>query len=181
MKRDHHEARAGAQAPRRRLEESIQPLELAVHPDAQRLKRPRGRVDPGRAAARDRAAHDRCQATGRGDGRLAARVDDGARDPTGKALFAVLKDGIGQLALRRPRDQISGRFAGAPVHAHVQRLVALKAEAAARLVELHRRHAKVGESAVDERDAQPIKNRVDRPIIRMDEIGLRGPWLERLA
>src|SRR5262245_46827646 len=45
VKRDHREASAGAQAMDRLFEELVEPFELAVHPDPQRLKGARGRID----------------------------------------------------------------------------------------------------------------------------------------
>ena len=78
------------------------------------------------------------------------RAGDAARE----ALFAVAEDRVGELALGRPRDQIGGGLALRSVHAHVERFVALKAEAAARRVELQRRDAEIGQRAVDHRNCR---------------------------
>ena len=83
-----------------RLEKAIEPFELAVHPDAQRLERARRRIDAHVAAARNGAPHDRRQPAGGLDRRLAPRLDDRPRDPAREALLAVLEDRVGQLALR---------------------------------------------------------------------------------
>jgi hypothetical protein len=73
VKRDHDQPRAGAQPARGRLENAIEPVELAVDPDAQRLERARRRIDPHVAALRDRAADDRGEPAGRVDGASRAR------------------------------------------------------------------------------------------------------------
>src|SRR5439155_3134041 len=97
------------------------------------------------------------QASGRVDRRFLARGDERPRDPPRKALLAVLEDRVGELALRRFRNEIRGRLASAAVHPHVERLVALKAEAASRRVELQRRDAEIGERAVDAGNAARVE------------------------
>ena len=171
VKRDDDEPRALPQAPRRGLEKSIQPFELAVDPDSQRLKRARRRIDAHarRSAPRNRAAHNRREPPRRLDGRLASRVDDGPGDPPREALLAELKDRVGQLLFARSRDQVGGRVAGAPVHPHVERFVALEAESAARLVELHRGDAEVGERAVDERHPEAVEHGVERAVVGVNQ------------
>ena len=47
-----------------------------------------------------------------------------------KPLLAVREDGIGQLALAGAGDEIRRRVALAPIHAHVERFIALEAESA---------------------------------------------------
>ena len=160
------------------LEKAIEPVELPVDPDPERLERARRRIDPHESAARNRASHDRREPPGGVDRRLTARVNDGARDAPREPLFAELKDRIRQLDLARSRQQVGGRLAAASVHSHVERLVALKAEAAARSLELHRRHAEVGQRAVDEGDAEPVEHVVERAVIgvhELDAIGATAP------
>ena len=146
---------------RPRLEETIEPVELAVHPDAERLKRPRRRIDPRVAAPRNRAPHDRRELRRARDRRLAARLDERAGDAPREPLLAVLEDHVGELGFGRPRDEIGGGLALRAVHPHVERFVALETEAAARRVELHRRDAEVGERAVDHRDPPLVEHVVD--------------------
>src|SRR5206468_8152432 len=162
MKCDDDKPSARAQPGGGRLDESIEPFELAVHPDAKRLKRACRRIDPHESAARNRAAHDGREAKGRVDGRVLARLDDGACDATGETLLTVGEDGIGELAFGGPCDQIRSRLAAAAVHAHVERLVALKAEAAARRLELHRRDPQIRQRAVDVRNLLSIEHVVER-------------------
>ena len=73
------------------------------------------------------------------------------------------------------------RLAGGAIHPHVQRLVALKAEAAARRVELHRGHAEIGERAVDLRDAARVEHVVERAVVGVDQLHAVGPRGERRA
>ena len=104
-----------------------------------------------------------------------------ARDAAREALLAVVENRVGQLALRRARDQIGGRVAAASVHAHVERLVALKTEATAGPVELQRRDAEIGERAVDERHAAIVEHGVDRAVIGVHELDAIAPRRERFA
>ena len=169
---------------RRRADASrnaIEPFELPVDPDPDRLERARRRIDPHEPAARNGAPHDRRQLSGGLDRRPAPRVDDRPRDAARIPLFAVLKDRVGQLALARRGHQIGGRLASAAVHPHVERLVALKAESAAGRVELQRRHAEIGERAVDERDAEAIEHGVEGAEVGVHEIDPFQPRRQRLA
>ena len=105
------------------------------------------------------------------------RAGDAARE----ALFAELEDRVGELAFRRAGDEVGGGVAAAAIHAHVERLVALEAEAAARRVELHRRHAEVGERAVDAVDLAAVEDVVDRAIIGVHELDAVAPRRQRFA
>ena len=69
----------------------------------------------------------------------------------------------------------------AAVHPHVERLVALEAEAAARRVELHRRDAEIGERAVDDGDAAAVEHVVERAIVGVHELDAIAPRRQRLA
>ena len=179
MKRDDDEPGAGAKTPRGRLQKPVEAFELAVHPDAQGLKRARGRIDPRVAAPRDRPSHDRREPARRVDGRVTPRVDEGARDPARESLLAVGKNRVGELALRRAGDQIGGRVAPASVHAHVERFVALKTEPTAGPIELQRRHAEIGQRAVDERHSAIVENGLDRAVIGVNELDAIAPVRER--
>src|SRR5439155_18225114 len=130
------------------FEEAVETVELAVHENAERLKRARRRIDSHESAARDRAADNRRELTGGRDRRGAPRLDDGARDPPREALFAVLKNRVRQIAFIGARDDIRRRFAGGAIHPHIERLVALETEPPTRRIELQRRDPEVGERAV---------------------------------
>ena len=181
VERDDDQARAGAQPLRRRRDEAIQIVELAVHPDPQRLKGARRRIDARRPAPGNRPADDGRQAACRVHRPVLPRRDQRARDPPREALLAVLEDGVGELALGRAGDEVRRRLAGRAIHPHVQRLVALKAEAAARRVELHRGHAEIGERAVDLRDAARVEHVVERTVVGVDQLHAVGPRGERVG
>src|SRR5262249_17833370 len=90
VKRDHGESCVGAEQARGGEEKCVKALQLPVHPDSQRLKRARRRIDSLVAPAGTRTAHDLRELPGRGDGTITPRVNDGSGDAAGKALFAVL-------------------------------------------------------------------------------------------
>src|SRR5439155_2724800 len=69
----------------------------------------------------------------------------------------------------------------AAVHAHVERLVALKAESASLRVELQRRDPEVGERPVDDGDAAAVEHLVDRSIVGVHELDPVAPWGQRRA
>ena len=79
------------------------------------------------------------------------------------------------------RDQIGGGVAAGAVHPHVERLVALEAEAAARRVELHRRDAEIGERAVDVIDLPAVEHLVDGAVVGVDQLDAIAPGRQRLA
>src|SRR6185369_11447932 len=101
MKTDDDKPGAGFQAPRRRVEESIEAVEFAVDPDANRLKGARRRIDPHVAAARHGSTDDRRETAGRRDRLLAPGLDDGAGDAAGKTFLAVLVNRVGEIPFRR--------------------------------------------------------------------------------
>ncbi len=64
-----------------------------------------------------------------------------------------------------------------PIHPHVEDFVAPERESASFGIELQRRHAQVGECAVDAIDASRIEHRRQRPVVGMDQleaIAVRG-------
>ena len=164
MERDDDQPGARAQPPRGGLEKSIEPVELAIDPDAERLKRARRRIDARYPRVRNGAADDRGEPAGRVDRRLAPRVDDargrcGARSALRRRRKIVSASScFARCAATRSAAVVAGRA----IHPHVERLVALEAESAARFVELHRRDAEIGERAVDERDAAAVEHVVER-------------------
>jgi hypothetical protein len=86
-------------------------------------------------------------------------------------LFAVLPNHIRELCLAHIANQIRGGPGSRRVHAHVQQLVPLKAEAAARLRQLHRGHAQIGQGAIDGADASSIEHRIELAEIGMHKLG----------
>ena len=156
VERDDHQPRPGAQPRRGRLQEAIELVQLAVHPDPQRLERPRGRIDPAAARARhgppdDRRqlpASSRCGAARRG-------VHDGPRDPRASAApRRNAKISVRQIVLR-PR----GRSGRPPFGPWLESIRMSSGSSRWKLnprpgaVELQRRHAEVGQRAVDRVDA----------------------------
>ena len=129
----------------------------------------------------NRPAHDRRQPACRIDRRLAPRGDERAGNAARETLFAVRVNRVGQLLLGAAGDEIGGGLSRAAIHAHVERLVALKAESPAGCVELHRRHAEIGERAVDERDAALIEDVFNRSIVGVHQIHAIGERRERGA
>ena len=126
--------------------------ELVVDGDAQRLERPRRRVLVGvaRRAGRGHRARQ-AQRVGElaGFGGALERPSDAAR----VALLAVLPQDAGQRLVVEAADELERGLAVLGIHAHVDRALPLPREAAARLVDLHRRHAEVRDDAVELRDA----------------------------
>src|SRR4029453_1520249 len=179
MKGDDGEPRAGAQPRDGRFEKAIEAVELAVDPDPERLKRPRRGIDAGVAAPWNRAPHERGELRRAGDRRLAAGLDQCAGDASREPLFAVAEDRVGELDFGRPRDEIGRGLALRTVHAHVERLVALETEAAARRAELPRRAAGGGERAVDPGNPPLVQNVADRAVVGVDELDALAPRRER--
>ena len=133
------------------------------------------------AAVRDGAADDRREPAGGDHRRFTARLDQRPRDAAREALLAVLEDRIREIALVGLGDEIGGGVAAAAIHAHVERLVALEAEAAPRLVELHRRDAEIGERAVDVGDPAAVELVADRAVVGVDQLDAIAPRRERVA
>ena len=143
VERDHGEPRAGQQPARRRRRETPRALELAVDPDPQRLKRARRRIDPLMTAPGSRAARSaRADRWSRRARRAAA--DDGARDPPRVAAPRRTRRSRRPAPPRRPairsrrsvpRDRSIRMSSGSSRRKLKPRP----------LVELHRRHAEIGQ------------------------------------
>ena len=127
------------------------------------------------------AADDRRQPSGRVNGRFASRFDDRAGDPPREALLAIGEDRVGQLALAGPRHQIGRRAPFAPIHAHVERLVALEAEPASRRVELQRGDAEIREGAVNQVDVAAIEHLAERPVVGVNQLHAIAPRRQRFT
>ena len=151
VERDDREARRRPAAGAGRVARNcVEPLELAIDPDPQRLKRPRRRIDPLIAAPRHRAAHD------------AARADRSSRSASvRRAVDDRPRDAAANSALRRTRRSrpraSPRRRSGADRSAAVGPCdwsIRMSSGSSRRKlkprpsrVELHRRHAEIGERA----------------------------------
>ena len=139
---------AGAEPAGRVREEPVEPVELAIHPDADRLERPRRRIDSRVALPRDRLPDDLRQTARRLDAPSATGLDDRPRHPSCVALFAEFVNHVRQRSFIGGGQHVGRRRAARSVHPHVERLVSPEAESAIRRVELHRRHAEIGQHTV---------------------------------
>ena len=86
------------------------------------------------------------------------------------ALLPVFEDHVGEIHFPGFPNQVGRGRPAAAIHPHVERLVAPKAEAAALGVELQRRHAKVGERAVDRLDPARGEHVGDRAVVGVHEL-----------
>ena len=157
-------------------EEPIEAFELAIHPDAERLERACRRIDPRVAAARNRAADDRREppVVAIGVGGCAPRrwhARCAARSAPRRRCRSRRPDRVPTACATRSAAVSTRRV----IHPHVERLVALEAEAAARLVELHRRHAEIRQRAVD-RSSTPRASSTSSTIavVRVHELDAIG-------
>ena len=107
----------------------------------------------------------------RGDGALAARLDDRARNGAGMTLFAQYRDDEPEFALTGARNDV-GRARAVPAHAHVERPVEAKRKAARGIVDLHRRDADVEHDAVDRGRAADDGFQVGEPVLDQIEPAL---------
>mgnify|MGYP003694747475 CR=1 FL=1 len=89
------------------LHEAIESVQLAVHPDPERLERARRRIDPLPPSRRHRAPHQRCQLARRS--RSAARATSVRAMRRDVPLLAELEDRVGQFLLRRRIHQVRRR------------------------------------------------------------------------
>src|SRR5262245_35962368 len=138
MTRDHRHPPPVRQPPRRCAEEAVEPLELAVDPDANRLKRPRRRIDSRVPLARNRPPYDLGELPSRLDSNPLACGDDCPGDASRMTLFAELVNHVRERPLVHVAEGGGGRGTSRRVHPHVERIVLPKTEAAAWRIELHR-------------------------------------------
>ena len=96
-------------------------------------------------------------------------------------LLAVLVDDVGQLALADLAQAIGRGRPLAAVHPHVERGVAAEAEAALDRVELHRRHAEIGEHAVDGGDAARVEHGAEITIVGVRDVHAIAVGVEPLT
>src|SRR5882672_12929304 len=121
MKGDDGEPGAGAEQARRGREKCVEVLELTVHPDTQRLKRSRRRIDTLVALARDGPPDDVRELPRRGDGSGTPGFDDGPGDTAGKTLLAVAEDHVREILFLDVRQPFGGCVPGGLIHPHVER------------------------------------------------------------
>ncbi len=117
------------------------------------LKRARCRV-LARLAGLDDASHECGQLAGCSNRvpTFAAR-NKRTRNRPSKPFFAMVADHLCDVALVSAGQKVRGGLTAGRVHAHVQRRIEAKAEAALAVVDLWRAHPQVEQHAVDARDA----------------------------
>src|SRR5690606_30716867 len=131
----------------RRLQALGQVFQLTVDEDADPLERPGGRMLvflPGGVGLLDHFG----QIGGGGERLLLTAQHDGAGHAAGEALFAILPEHGGDVRLVGAVDPVGSALTHGGVHAHVQRTIVEKAEAALGVVQLRRGDAKVQQHAV---------------------------------
>jgi hypothetical protein len=174
MKRDHDDACTGLQAVRYRFEKVVDALEFAVHPDAKCLKSTRRRIDACEAPVRHGSPDDCGKLPGAPERRRLTRLYDRACDPPRETLFAEPVNRVGDLGLRSISEKVPRGRTACRIHAHVERILALETEASPLRFELIRRHAHVGERAVDLLDAAGVEHRCDRPVVGVHQVDTTG-------
>ncbi len=102
---------------------------------------------------------------GRGDRMLGTRRDDRARNAAGLPLLPEFIENIGQFLGRKVSDEIGGTGAGR-AHAHIERAVHAKAEAALRIIQLEGGNAEIQHDAI--KVADPMARRGGREDCRTD-------------
>ncbi len=182
MVREHGDPAADRDPVHRRRNGPLQPRELAVDLDAQRLEGPLGRVAAGPLGGLRQGVADQLDEPGAvGEGLLLAPTDDRGHDPLGLLLLAVLAQDPDQLARRVGVQDLGGADARGLVHPHVQRRVLRVSEPAVGLVQLHGGDAQVEEDALDGREAQPVQDLGEVGVDRVDEGGPVAEGREPLA
>ena len=155
MKTQDGDAAARLQAGRQRRQEGVERGEFLIDGNAQRLERSlQGALDGGFAlfdgqfvaqAALHRPAHTLGELT-RGQDVLALQ-SGGQRH--GVRLVGVVHEQVAQALPCDLLQQLAGRQAHAGVQPQVERAIGLEAETARGVVDLHRRHAQVGQHQIE--------------------------------
>ncbi|MNC50010.1 hypothetical protein D3C75_992270 [compost metagenome] len=148
MEADHHQATAHFQALQRGFEAGFQITQFVVDVDTQPLERAGCGVlalFPGWVGD----FQDFCQVTGALEWLDVATFGHSTGHAAGETLFAVFLEHPGDFFHGRGVDEFGGADATGRIHAHVQRTVVEEAEAALRVVELWRGHAKIQQHAAD--------------------------------
>ena len=114
------------------------------------------------------------------DRALIARFHDGAGDRAGVSFLTERGDNGAKIALACARDNV-GCARAVVSHAHVEGPIEPERESALRLIELHRRHAKIEDDAVDRRIAgdrlqvgEPVLDQFEPALRVRDQIGPAG-------
>ena len=141
MKTDHRHATTGREHVERRFEATLQLTKFVVDMHTQRLKGTRSRMF---AVV---GTHDSLHQIGKlartAQRRLRASRHDRARDAPGMSLFTKFSDHSKQLPLVGASDEVGCRLAAGGIHAHIERTVFGKTEAAGRIVNLRRGHTEI--------------------------------------
>ena len=135
MKADHHQATTGRKHLQGRRQCTLDLTQLVVDVHAYGLETACGGV-LARLTGAHCACHDSSQLRCGLQWCLLARCEDGAGDATREALFTQPADHVAQLIVTDGGQPLRGTDATRGVHAHVQRAIALEAEAALGLIDL---------------------------------------------
>src|SRR5207245_9994815 len=131
------------------LQSRVERLELAVHRDAKRLERSGGYVDVPRPGGPGNRSRDDIDEVFGGPKWLARPPGHDALGDAGPPPFLpVAQQDPSQLAGRFSVQQVGGGPRFGLVEPHVERPIALEAEPALRVIQLHRRHPEVEDDAV---------------------------------
>ena len=158
MKADDHQPPSRLKQINRVRHELLQPFQLSVDGDAQRLKGLCRRVDLPVSALVDRPDHQCGKPLGRLNRFNRPLHHQLPRNPPCGPLLTKLVDKIGQLPFTQTVDQIRRRRTFRPIHPHVERrsglttLTGPKAEAAIGRIELPR-----GDPKVDQYSGHPLQ------------------------
>lgn len=144
MKGDHTDPSYLAECLDRVIDESLQPRKLLIGRDSQSLKGQRRRIDPI-SPLRLGFPDDFGQLRSRLDRRLDSCLDDRSSDLSSHRLLTVLPKNPRQLVQVQRADQI-GRRRPLSAHAHIERPLETKREAARCVIELHRGNPEVGQN-----------------------------------
>ena len=158
------------------IEEAAQFAQLVVDGHAQGLEGARGRMAAGLGAPRGRIGllHQGRQLGGGIDGAFLAGIHDGPGYAPGLRLLAQGGDAFLEAVEILAIDPVPGRGrAGMLVHAHVQRPVPVKAEAALRLIQLQRGDADIQQHGIDLVPAQVVEGFLELAVAAM--VGMDAP------
>ena len=147
MKADHRHPPAGRQHIKRRAQTVSQVVQLTIDKDANTLKSTGCRVltlFPGGVGF----FNDGSEVCSAGKRLLGAAGYHSARHALGKTLFAVLLEHSRNIRLAGAVDPVGCALPRRGIHAHVQRAVIEKAEAAGRVIQLRRGHAQIQQNAL---------------------------------
>ena len=169
VERQNHESPARCQPRGGAREKAVQSFELAIDPDANRLKRARRRIDACVSLAWNGSPHDVRQLPRRLDQSRLLDVDDRARHAPRVTLLTELVDHVCERLLVDGCQHLGRGRSTRCIHAHVERLVPPEAEAATWRVELQRRHTQIRQHPVDVSDTPCVQHVFETAIVRVDD------------